>query len=59
MNGCQCKRRVEQVDPFFMVVVRGFERTDVSKKGDEAFPDVNQSYASCIPAPNDARKGMN
>ncbi len=45
--------------PFFMVVVRGFERTDVSKKGDEAFPDVNHSYASCIPAPNDARKGMN
>ena len=34
MHGCQSKRRSEQVGPFFVVIVRGFERTDVSKKTD-------------------------
>ena len=33
MSGWQCKRHSEQVGQFFVVVVREFERTDVSKKG--------------------------
>jgi len=50
MNGCQSKRRLEQVGPFFVVVVRGFERTDVSKK-DPLAGSTDRASLTCRTGP--------